>query len=89
MIAEKVLSSARFLSLSAFNDIHGIGPHTARHLYNIGLRTFEDLEKYYEITPGMTHEGTLPFLEKGPGKELDVERSIQISLTLRHDFSQK
>lgn len=89
MITEKLSSSARFQSLSAFNDIHGIGPHTARHLYSIGLRTLEDLDKYYEVTPGMTHEGTLPHLEEGSNKEIGVEKSIQISLTLRHDFSQK
>ena len=89
MITEKLLSSARFLSLSAFNTIHGIGPHTARHLSSIGLRTLEDLEKYYEVTPGMTHEGTMSLLEAGSSKELGVEKSIQISLTLRHDFNQK
>lgn len=89
MIAEKLLSSTRFLSLSAFNDIHGIGPHTARHLYSIGLRTLKDLDKYYEVTPEMTHEGTLSHLEAGSSKEIGVEKSIQISLTLRHDFSQK
>ncbi|KAH0829157.1 hypothetical protein J3R83DRAFT_2666 [Lanmaoa asiatica] len=87
--AQKLLSSTRFLSLSVFNTIHGIGPHTARHLYSLGLRTLEDLEKYYEVTPGMTHEGTPSHLESNTREELGVEKSIQVSLTLRHDFSQK
>ncbi|KAG8221279.1 hypothetical protein J3R82DRAFT_1445 [Butyriboletus roseoflavus] len=87
--AQKLLSSIRFLTLSAFNTIHGIGPHTARHLYSIGLRTLEDLEKYYEVTPGMIREGTVSLIEAGPIKEIGVEKSVQVSLTLRHDFSQK
>ena len=89
MIAEKKLSSTRFLTLSAFNTIHGIGPHTARRLYSLGLRTVEDLEKYYEVTPRVTHEGIQAQLQESHSKEVGVERSIQISLTLRHDFSQK
>jgi len=75
------------MSLSAFTSIHGIGPHTARHLYSLGLRSIEDLEKYYEVTPGNTREGTL--LEASTSEELGVEKSIQVSLALRHDFSQK
>lgn len=87
MITEKFLSSTRFLTLSAFNTIHGIGPHTARHLYSLGLRTIEDLEKYYEVTPGTTHEGIQSHL-RASHEEIGVEKSIQVSLTLRHDFSQ-
>lgn len=87
-IAEKFLSSTRFLTLSAFNSIHGIGPHTARHLYSLGLRSIEDLQKYYEVTPGITDEGAV-HLEPGTSKEIGVEKSIKVSLALQHDFSQK
>jgi len=87
--AQKFSSSTRFLSLSAFNSIHGIGPHTARHLYSLGLRSMEDLAKYYEVTPGTIHEGTASNLEASTSKEISVEKSIQISLVLQHDFSQK
>lgn len=31
----------------------------------------------------------MSLLEAGSSKELGVEKSIQISLTLRHDFNQK
>ncbi|KAF8548993.1 Nucleotidyltransferase [Imleria badia] len=87
--AQKFISSTRFLTLSTFNSIHGIGPHTARHLYLLGLRSIEDLEKYYEVTPGITHEGTASHLEPGTGNEIGVEKSIKVSLALRHDLSQK
>ncbi|KAF8435028.1 DNA polymerase mu [Boletus edulis BED1] len=85
--AQIFLSSTRFLSLSAFNSIHGIGPHTARHLYTLGLRSIEDLEKYYEVT--ITHEGTSSQFEVGTSNEIGVDKSIRVSLALRHDFSQK
>jgi hypothetical protein len=32
-----------------FTTIHGIGAHTARKLYDIGLRSFEDLERYGNV----------------------------------------
>ncbi|KAN0081305.1 hypothetical protein V8E55_008929 [Tylopilus felleus] len=86
--AQKFLSSSRFQTLSAFNSIHGIGSTTARHLYSLGLRTIEDLEKYYEVTPMDTHEGIAFYLETGT-KEISVDKSIKVSLALRHDFSQK
>ncbi|KAI9568766.1 hypothetical protein HD554DRAFT_2021404 [Boletus coccyginus] len=85
--AQKFVASTRFMSLSTFTSVHGIGPHTARHLYSLGLRSIEDLEKYYEVTPGTTREGIL--LEGSISQELGVEKSIQVSLALRHDFSQK
>ncbi|KAG9312111.1 hypothetical protein JVU11DRAFT_7398 [Chiua virens] len=88
--AQNILSSTRFLSLSVFNSIHGIGPHTAKHLYSIGLRTNEDLEKYYEVSPAvLTSESSSSHPPSSDSKEIGVEKSIQISLSLRHDFSQK
>lgn len=32
-----------------FTSIYGIGPTTAKKLYDLGLRSFEDLEKYGNI----------------------------------------
>ncbi|EGO26473.1 hypothetical protein SERLADRAFT_447668 [Serpula lacrymans var. lacrymans S7.9] len=85
-----ILTSSRFQALSAFTTIHGIGPHTARKLYNLGLRTLEDLERYYEVEPGRCGQETLAVIEAA-GRESDeaiVERSIKVALALRHDFSQ-
>lgn len=42
-------SSERFQCLSLFASIYGIGPVTARKLYDLGLRTIEDLERYYDL----------------------------------------
>ncbi|KIJ65936.1 hypothetical protein HYDPIDRAFT_174727 [Hydnomerulius pinastri MD-312] len=88
--AQNILASTRFSSLSAFNTIHGIGPHTARRLYSLGLRTIEELERYYEITPGVTDEDTLSLLEanNSVNEEAAAEISIKVALALRHDFSQ-
>ena len=41
--------SERFQSLSLFTTIYGIGPVNARRLYDLGLRTIEDLERYYDL----------------------------------------
>ncbi|KAH7883222.1 hypothetical protein F5I97DRAFT_1903328 [Phlebopus sp. FC_14] len=89
--AQNILSSSRFQSLSAFTSVHGIGPHTARRLYNLGLRTIEDLEKYYEVTPGMTGEETLALLNVGKNVSEDTatEISIKVALALRHEFNEK
>ena len=89
MIIEGLLCSPRFLTLTAFNTIHGIGPHTARNLYSLGLRTIEDLEKYYEATAETTLEGIQSHLQAGHSKEIGLDKSIQVSLILRHHFSQK
>lgn len=43
------LHSARFKTLTVFNSIYGIGPHTARQLYALGLSSLEQLERYYDV----------------------------------------
>lgn len=53
----EISSSERFICLSLFVSIYGIGPVNARKLYDIGLRTIEDLERYYD----------LPSRDSGPG----------------------
>ncbi|KAF9512922.1 hypothetical protein BS47DRAFT_1344864 [Hydnum rufescens UP504] len=45
--ARRAINSPRFGVLSLFSTIYGIGPSTARRLYDQGNRTFEDLERYY------------------------------------------
>lgn len=35
--------------MSLFTTIYGIGPVNARKLYDLGLRTIEDLERYYDL----------------------------------------
>ena len=51
-------NSERFQVLSLFASIYGIGPFNARKLYDLGLRTIEDLERYYDLpTRGAGSQG--------------------------------
>lgn len=87
---ETILSSDRFVTLLAFTSIHGIGPHTAQKLYSLGLRTVEELERYYEVVPGVAAEETLSHFEAGVtrSEEATEEITIKVALALRHDLSQ-
>ncbi|KZT33867.1 Nucleotidyltransferase [Sistotremastrum suecicum HHB10207 ss-3] len=44
--ARQLSSDTRYQTLISFTSVYGIGPHTARHLYDLGLRTFDDLSRY-------------------------------------------
>ena len=54
-------SSERFQCLSLFVSIYGIGPVNARKLYDIGLRTIEDLERYYDLPSRDSSSGATAF----------------------------
>ncbi|KAH7911389.1 hypothetical protein BJ138DRAFT_1085723 [Hygrophoropsis aurantiaca] len=88
--SREIAETSRFRSLSAFTTIHGIGPHTARQLYALGLRTLEELERYYEVLPGVTDEETLHNLDadRKTNNDAAVEQTIKIGLALRHDLTQ-
>ena len=45
---QDIQQSSYYQSLVIFSTIYGIGPTTARRLYQIGLRTTEDLKGHYE-----------------------------------------
>lgn len=45
----EIRDSERFQCLSLFVSIYGIGPVNARRLYDLGLRTIEHLERYYDL----------------------------------------
>lgn len=47
---ETTRESERYQALTLFTSIYGIGPVNARKLYELGLRTFEDLERYYDVS---------------------------------------
>jgi DNA polymerase IV len=89
-----IASSERFQSLSLFTSIYGIGPHTARRLYALGLKTVEDLEVYYGVEPEGTEESQLVELEHREGHGQKFESSfgetwIKIALGLRKDLALK
>ena len=53
-VTEEMRQSERFKALSLFTTVYGIGPTTARILYDRGLRSLRDLEAYYEVDTGLT-----------------------------------
>jgi Fingers domain of DNA polymerase lambda len=75
---EETRQSERFMSLSLFSSIYGIGPVTARKLYDLGLRTMHDVEAYYEVNTGFTP------VEHSNSAEMDV----RIALELHDDLMQ-
>jgi hypothetical protein len=71
-----------------FTTIYGICPHTARALHANGMRSIRELLYHY----GGSVTGGAAELTNRDGHVEDEEniadRSIQVSLTLRDDFSQ-
>ena len=51
---KEMRQSERFLSLSLFASIYGIGLVTARKLYDRGLHSLRDLEAYDEVDTDIT-----------------------------------
>jgi hypothetical protein len=76
LLTETTRESERFKALSLFNTIYGIGPATARTLYDRGLRSLRDLEAYYEVDTGSTPA------ENSESTDMD----IRIALGLRSDL---
>ena len=82
--------SERFQSLCVFATIYGIGPTTARKLYDLGLRSIEDLERYYDVPPGadiasLEAQSITPNGVKiAPNKLPDM--SIKVALVLREEL---
>ena len=87
-------ASERFQSLSTFASIYGIGPTNARKLYDLGLRTIEDLERYYDVPSGCTIESlqadSVQFTPNGiripKSKARPPDMSIKIALALREEL---
>ncbi len=75
-MTEEMRKAQRFASLSLFTSVYGIGPATARKLYDRGLRSLHDLEAYYEVDTGFTP------VENSESTEMD----IRIALGLRDDL---
>ncbi|CDO72632.1 hypothetical protein BN946_scf184985.g51 [Trametes cinnabarina] len=72
--SQTIKTSERFQTLSLFSSVYGIGPNTARRLYNLGLRSLDDLKVYYgvereeiDVLPGevVEIEGKPPRQEHG------------------------
>ncbi|KAI0667091.1 Nucleotidyltransferase [Trametes maxima] len=99
--AQTIKSSERFKALSLFSTIYGIGSHTGRRLYNLGLRSLDDLEIYYGVEPEAieAQEGVIEVEEKprkyggirGRNENSDdlSESWIKVALGLRDDLNRK
>ena len=55
--ADEIASSPRFAALSALASVHGVGPVTARKLYDLGIRSIDDARMYYSVEKGDRLEG--------------------------------
>lgn len=87
---ESISSSLRYRSLSEFTTVYGIGPATARMLWDKGCRTIEHLEAYYEVN-ATDVEIAIHEIKSGrlrEPKSLTPGMAIKVGLALRHDFMQ-
>ncbi|KAH9925944.1 Nucleotidyltransferase [Epithele typhae] len=98
--AETIKSSERFKVLSLFTSVYGIGPTSARRLFNLGLRSLEDLEIYYGVERYVSpHDGGLVEMEQAPqkpggGKHMVYDDGlgdnwVRVALGLRGDLEKK
>lgn len=88
-----ILASERFISLSAFTTVYGIGPHTARNLYARGLRTLDDLDAFYGLDDfENANVDNVEVIDSEQVEESErenvVERSILTSLALRKELAE-
>ncbi|KAL0955859.1 hypothetical protein HGRIS_002061 [Hohenbuehelia grisea] len=88
--SQKTLASSRFQALSTFNTVYGIGPVTARQLYDKGLRTLEHLVTYYDANlttiagAANPDDSNVTASMKTNGAP---DMTIKVGLALREDFS--
>ncbi|KAF9268570.1 Nucleotidyltransferase [Marasmius fiardii PR-910] len=86
-----ILVNERYLTLSAFTSIYGIGPSTARNLYSMNFRTLNDLDRYYGVNPDpeASTEEKLATVPHPHDRKLNLPQvTILVSLALRHDLAE-
>ncbi|ETW74868.1 hypothetical protein HETIRDRAFT_447115 [Heterobasidion irregulare TC 32-1] len=97
---QATLASPRFHALETLSTVYGIGATTARNLYALGLRTVEDLHKYYEVRLPSRDANDSAAVADEPGQALlrgaviDLEEDgeepwMKIALGLREDLGKK
>ena len=74
--------------MTEFVRIHGIGPHTARKLYDEGCRTLEDLDRKYGAELGrtevdLTNEGETA----GIRTMLELREDLNMTFAFQNNFS--
>ncbi|PPQ63044.1 hypothetical protein CVT24_005990 [Panaeolus cyanescens] len=86
-----IRQSERYQAITLFASIYGIGPANARKLYDIGLRTFEDLERYYDIRVGGDLKAIEPNMVTPNGKKIPPstkipEITVKVGIALRNEL---
>ena len=76
MSVEHTERSARFKALTLFASVYGIGPTTARMLWARGLRSLNDLERWYGVDPvrARVHEDLAPS-DRHVGAKVEAEEA--------------
>lgn len=95
----EIANSQRYQSLSSFSTVYGVGSVTARKLYDLGLRTLDDLRVYYDVDEDeeqealalqrdITEEGEIHSVTSAVRKiEADESNGIKIGLMIHRDLS--
>lgn len=78
-----MLASTRYLALRDLSSVHGVGSTTARRLYDLGLRSIEDMRNYYGVDPLESQssdelqdlpEGT----ENAEANDIDIKTALRV-----------
>ncbi|PVF97046.1 Nucleotidyltransferase [Serendipita vermifera] len=75
---QKLQNDPMYDILAEFTKIYGIGPSKARQLYDLGMRSFDDLKGHFSRE-----------LESGKSKDAVYTQSLLHSLALHHEFEVK
>ncbi|TFK74584.1 Nucleotidyltransferase [Pluteus cervinus] len=92
--AREIATSERYRALAAITTVYGIGPATARTLYDKGVRTIEHLESYYDVSSDGdasnldTFDAVTPNGRPIPQQD-PPDLPIKVALALRKDFEIK
>lgn len=82
-----MLTSPRYLALKELSSVHGVGSVTARRLYDLGLRTVDDMRNYYGVdVDDDTDDMSSQMLEKMTEVQ-DDEVGIKAALRVYDDIN--
>ena len=85
--AETIATSIRFLALKELASVHGIGPLTARRLYDLGLRSVTDLRNYYGVDPDDESEDMESHTTEETPNSKENEVGIKAALRVYDDIT--
>jgi len=83
-LPETILADNKYHVLNEFASIYGVGPAKANILYSEGLRTLEDLKRYYKVSPDLKAT-----TRQKQDKYVTAENWLEVSVELKDDLSIK